>query len=240
MLALIGAAVLVLVVMAVLAKRSTSGAGAPDDSRAAAPHSVTGELNNRQSAQFEVASGAESVTIRGVDLGSLLYRVDTPPQGKVTPTVTDDGTRVQLKLAGTAIAGQATVEVQLNTKVLWQLRLAGGGLHQTVDFRTGRLAGIEIAAGAGEVNLTVPKPEGTLPIKLSGGAGLLAIHAPAGSPAQVRLGAVGGAGTVTIDGTTQQSLSPGSVLTPPGWATAKDRYDIEATAGVATLTFDRY
>jgi hypothetical protein len=239
MLALIGAAVLVLVVMAVVAKRSTGG-GVPDDSRAAAPHTVTGDLNNRQSAQFEVASGAESVTIRGVDLGGLLYRVDTPPQGKVTPTVTDDGSRVQLKLAGTAIAGQATVEVQLNTKVLWRLRLAGGGLRQAVDFRTGRLAGVELAAGAGEIDITVPKPDGTLTVKLSGGAGLLAVHAPIGTVAQVRLGTVGGAGTVTIDGTTQQSLSPGTVLTPPGWATAKDRYDIEATAGVATLTLDRY
>jgi hypothetical protein len=238
MLALIGAAVLVLAVLVFVTRRP---AGTRDESTGTgAPHTVSGEVRGRTAAQFEIASGAETVKIHAADLGGYLYRVDTPPAGKVTPTVTDSGDKVQLTLAGTAVAGQATVDIQLNARVVWQLRLAGGGLDQDIDFRTGRLSGIEFSAGAGKITVTVPKPDGTLPIRLAGGAGQFTVHAPGGVPAQIRLGTGGGAGEVTVDGSTRRSVEPGAIITPNGWAAAKSRYDIEATAGVAMLTVDRY
>jgi hypothetical protein len=154
--------------------------------------------------------------------------------------VTDGGNQIKLSLVGAAVAGQASVHVYLNTKVRWQIRLAGGGLEQVVDFGTGRLAGLEILSGAGQIDVSVPKPEGTLAVRLAGGAGVVAVHAPTGPPAQVRLGAGGGAGAVTVDGHVHSPLQAGAVLTPDGWAQAKDRYDIEAAASLATLTVDRH
>ena len=49
----------------------------------------------------------------------------------------------------------------------------------------------------------------------------------------------GGAGSVTIDGVAHNGLSSGTTFASDGWNTASDRYDIDNTAGVSTLTVDR-
>ncbi|MFC7760502.1 hypothetical protein ACFQY4_22570 [Catellatospora bangladeshensis] len=44
---------------------------------------------------------------------------------------------------------------------------------------------------------------------------------------------------MTVDGVRRSGIAGGTVFTPPGWADAADRYDVDATAGVSTLTVDR-
>ena len=234
----IAAGLLVLAAGLYVANRKPSTTKPATEAQATAVHTVSGALNGRQEAQLEVLAGAESVTIHSQDLGDLLFRASTLPGSKVEPTVSDDGASVKLGLSNTSVAGQATVHIYLNDKVRWQLKLAGGGLEQSVDFGSGRLAGIEMAAGTGRVDLALPKPEGTIPIKLPAGAGNLAIHLPAGVPGQLTFGAGSGAGTVTVDGKSEQGVQPGKVITPDGWAQAKDRYDFQVGGGFAAVTVD--
>jgi hypothetical protein len=234
-----GIALLVMVVLVVAAFAFTVQRPVADGTRAAGePHSVSGELSGRQEANFEIVGGTESVTIHSSDLGEKLYIASTLPGSTVAPKVVDTGDRIELRLSGVAVAGQATVHVYLNLKVRWRLMLAGGGLQQVLDFGTGRLSGVEMLSGAGEVDLSLPAPEGTVPIRLSGSAGKVAIHTRTEQPAQIRLGASGSAGVVTIDGQVRQGFAAGAAFTPAGWAGAADRYDIEANAAVATLTVD--
>lgn len=208
------------------------GGGAAAD----ATYAVSGALNGRQEAQFELVSGAEAVTVRSADLGEELYRIATPEGGPLAPSVTDGGDRVELSLNPTGRAGTASVEVQLNSAVRWRVRLAGGGLSEVVDFGAGGLAELELVAGASKIDVVVPGPAGTVPIRLGAGAGELIIHTPVGVPTQVRLDA--GAASVTVDGRTRTGLAAGTLLTPAGWAEATDRYDLEATGGVANLVID--
>jgi hypothetical protein len=234
-----GIALLAMVVLVVAALAFTVQRPAPDGTRRPGdPHSVSGQLSGRQEGHFEIVGGTESVTIHSSDLGETMYIASTLPGSTVAPKVVDHGDRIELRLAGTAVAGQATVHVYLNLKVRWRLKLAGGGLQQVLDFGTGRLSGVELLAGAGEVDLSLPAPEGTVPIRLSGSAGRVAIHTRTEQPAQVRVGANGSAGTVSIDGQVREGIAPGAAFTPTGWAGAPDRYDIEADAAVATLTVD--
>jgi len=238
-----GIALLALVVLVVATLVLTVQRPMADGTRATGePHSVSGKLSDRQQAQFEVTGGMESVTIHSSELGETLYIASTLPGSKVVPKVADNGDRIELRLSGTEVAGQATVHVYLNAKVRWQLRLAGGGLSQVVDFGTGRLSGVEFLSGAGEVQLSLPAPEGTVPIRLAGSAGRVAIRTRTANgvvqPAQVRLGANGSAGVITIDGQVRQGGRPGTAYTPAGWTGAADRYDIEADAAVATLTVE--
>jgi hypothetical protein len=241
MLALIGACSLVLVALIYVTTRPAPPppAGAPANPDSTVVHSVSGPLNGRTEAELEVLSGAESVTIHSDNLGDVLYRASTLPGSTVVPTTTDSGARVTLGLTNTAIAGQAAVHVYLNANVRWKLTLAGGGLEQAVDFGSGHLSGVEVRAGAGRVDLALPKPSGVLPVKLAGGAGALAIHAATGVPAQVSLAADGNVGTLTVDGKVQRGLPGGTVVTPDGWAGAADRYDIQAGGGFATVSLDR-
>jgi hypothetical protein len=201
-------------------------------------HSVTGPLDGRQAAQLEVVSGAESVIIHSGPMEGFLYRASTVPGSRVEPVAQVTGDVVSLRLAGTEIAGQATVHVFLNDKVRWQLKLAGGGLRQVVDFGTGRLAGIDVVAGVQELEVTVPKPEGTLPIHV-GGVGKLWVHAPTGPPAQLTLGTGCTVGEAKVDDQAKQNLTGGTVLAGQGWAAATDRYALQVDGGAASVQLDR-
>nr|BFE57057.1 hypothetical protein GCM10020063_015830 [Dactylosporangium thailandense] len=202
-------------------------------------HSVEGALGNRQAATLDVVSGAESVIIHAEPLDGLLYRASTLPGSKVEPVAAESGDDVKLSLNGTEIAGQATVHVYLNDKVRWTLNLAGGGLRQVVDFGGGRLAGIEVAAGVQELDVTVPKPEGTMSIHV-GGVGRLAVHAPSGVPAQLKLGDHGTIGEVRLDDKVTKNVAGGATLaTGADYATATDRYDLQVGTAAAAVSVDR-
>jgi hypothetical protein len=73
-----------------------------------------------------------------------------------------------------------------------------------------------------------------VPLVLAGGASLVTITAPRGVPSRLRLD--GGAGTARLNGQAYTGIAGGTVLTEPGWATAANRYDIEAPAGISVIT----
>jgi hypothetical protein len=181
-------------------------------------------------AALEVLPGAESVIVHSADLGPDLFRAATPPGVTVKPTTKVKRAKVTVGLAHTGLAGQATLHVYLNAKVRWRLTLAGGGLEQAVDFGSGRLSAIELRAGAGRVDLALPRPEGTLPVSLTGGAGALAIHVPLAVPAKLSLDGAGSVGALT---------DPAKVFSPTGWDGATDRLQIRTTGGIASITVDR-
>ncbi|MFI5910150.1 hypothetical protein [Dactylosporangium sp. NPDC051541] len=202
-------------------------------------HSVEGALGGRQAATLEVQSGAESVIIHAEPLDQLLYRASTLPGSKVAPVAGGSGDTVQLSLTGTEIAGQATIHVYLNDKVKWTLTLAGGGLRQSVDFGSGRLAGIEVKSGVQELDVTVPKPEGTMNIHV-GGVGRLAVHAPTGIPAQLTLADKGTIGEVRLDDKISKNVSGPAVMpTTPDYAGATDKYALQVDTAAAAVSVDR-
>src|SRR5690349_2814250 len=50
-------------------------------------HTVSGPLDGRSAATFELTSGVGTVTVRTTDLGGDLYRVSTPDGSGAVPTV---------------------------------------------------------------------------------------------------------------------------------------------------------
>lgn len=217
----------------------TRQAPAPPPPAREVVHSVQGALAGRQVAQLEVESGAESVIIHSEKLDDLLYRASTLPGSQVEPVAEEAGDTVKLHLNGTQIAGQATVHVYLNDQVRWRLKLAGGGLRQEVDFGSGRLDGIEVLSGVQELEVTVPRPQGTLPIHV-GGVGRLAVHAPVGPPAQLTLGASGTIGDARLDDQAKHNLPGGTTMAGKDWATAADRYSLQVDTAAATVLLDRH
>lgn len=121
----------------------------------------------------------------------------------------------------------------LHPGVTWELVFHGGASEVDVDFRHGRLAGLEISGGASEVRLTLPAPDAVVPLRLRGGASELAIRRPASVPVGVHVR--GGVSCLEIDGR-QIGAAGGPVsLESDGWGTAAARYDLQLTGGASEL-----
>lgn len=98
--------------------------------------------------------------------------------------------------------------------------------------------GYAVTAGADVLDVTLPRPAGTLPFLFAGGASQFRLSLPGGVPARVIAGA--GAGYLTVDGQSLTGVAGGTMLATPGWAAARARFDIDATAGVSRLTVIRW
>jgi len=202
-----------------------------------ADHVASVPLRGQQEAQFELLSGATSVTVRTADLGSDLLLAATPLDAGIVPRTVDRQERQELHLVSTGEAGPSSVDVVLNSRVRWAVRLAGGATQQTVDLSQSRVSSVDFAAGATRIELRLPQPAGTVVIRMSGGASQFSVHTPLAVPSRVRIG--GGAGSVSVNGEQRQGVGAGTVFTPAEWARATDRYDLDVTAGVATLSVAR-
>jgi hypothetical protein len=227
-------AALVLLVAAILAVAELRDGDRDGDGIADGDRVVTGPLDDRQAATLEVLTGATSITVRVADLGDRLYRAATPDGSGLVPRVTTDDERVQVYLDKRGPDGPDAVEVQISSRVRWTVRMVGGAVDEVIDASAGRLAGLDIVGGAARIEARLPRPEGTVPVRMSGGANQLAFDVPDGTPVRVRAGS--GAASVTVDGVGHSGVAAGTVVATPGWDAAADRYDIDAVAGVAALT----
>jgi hypothetical protein len=200
-------------------------------------------------AELKVTSGTAILDVSVGKLGGTLLRVSTPDGAPVRPVLSDPGLIV-LSLAGTGPHEQGSggpaaqrqdsgyaVKVVLNAAVTWSLDLAGGTQLTKVDLRGGKVAGIAVMAGSATLDMTLPRPAGTLPLLLAGGVSQFLLSLPAGVPAQVTVG--GGASFVSLDGQHLTGIAGGTVVTSPGWAAAASRYDIDATSGFSRLAVSR-
>ncbi|MBV9447800.1 MAG: hypothetical protein JO345_18095 [Streptosporangiaceae bacterium] len=207
--------------------------------------------SGRGSATLDVISGMPVLTIRTGNLGGTLLRVTTPDDAPVRPVLRGNEAKqaVQLSLASAHEADSHdqsggtdqqqdsayTVSVVLNSAVVWNLNLGGGTDKTIADLRGGRVSAVQITAGSDIVDLALPRPASgarAVPLRLAGGASQFLVTVPSGVPTRI---AVGGAGEVTVDTRDWTGVAGGTLITPPDWATATARYDIDATAGVSRL-----
>jgi hypothetical protein len=207
----------------------------------ASSHVVSMSTAGRTSAALKVTAGTPVLKVSVGKLGGTLLRVSTPDDAPVRPVLA--GSRlIVLSLTGAAAApGRGSgyaVKVVLNSAVTWSLDLAGGTQRTEADLRGGKVGGIAVTAGSDILDVSLPKPAGTLPFLLAGGASQFLLSLPGGVPAQVTVG--GGASFVSVDDQNLTGVAGGTVLTPPGWATATSRFDIDATSGFSRLTVSRW
>jgi len=227
-----GVILLAVVLMAVVATVLLRGWDRHGGGPAHVDHVVTGPVDGRSDAQFDLVKGATAVSVRGADLGDRLYRVTGSDDGDHTPAVTDSGNVVQV----TSMGNSSAVIVELNRDVTWRIRMVDGASSENLDLRDLKVSGVEIIGGAASVDLRLPAPHGSVLVRMSGGVNQFAIHRPAGVPVRVRAG--GGASNVTIDAQQHGGVAGGSTFASDGWDTATDKYDVDCTAGVSTVTVD--
>jgi len=217
----------------------------------ATAHAVSMSRGDLTRAALKVTTGTPFLDVSTGKLGGTLLRVSTPDDAPVRPVLSGSGSGsgsglIVLSLAGASAphgsAGSGgsgyVVTVVLNSAVTWSLDLAGGTQRTEADLRGGKVAGVAVMAGSAELDVSLPRPAGTVPFLLAGGVSLFRLSLPGGVPAQVTVG--GGASLVSVDDQNLTGIAGGTVLTPPGWAAATSRFDIDATSGFSRLTVSRW
>jgi hypothetical protein len=203
-------------------------------------HLVSLGSAGRSYAALEITTGTPVLDVSVARLPGTLLRVSTPENAPVRPVLSGSAPIV-LSLAGSASAGHASgyaVSVVLSSSVVWSLDFAGGTQRTVADLRGGHVGGIAVTAGSDILDISLPKPAGTLPFLLAGGVSQFMLNLPGSVPARVTVG--GGASYISLDDQDLTGVAGGTVLAPPGWATATSRFDIDATAGFSRLTVSRW
>jgi hypothetical protein len=232
---------LVLPIAAVAAVVAGGGGTALALSMSASSHTVSMARGDLTRAALKVTAETPFLDVSTAQLGATLLQVSTPDDAPVRPVLSGSGLIV-LSLAGAsaphARSSGYAVRVVLNRAVTWSLDLAGGTQRTAADLRGGKVAGIAVTAGSAELDVSLPRPAGTVPFLLAGGVSLFRLSLPGGVPAQVTV--AGGASFVSIDNQNLTGIAGGTVLTPPGWSAAGSRFDIDATSGFSRLTVSRW
>ena len=127
-------------------------------------------------------------------------------------------------------------EVVLSARVPWQIEFGGGVSRLAAGLSGLELGFFEVKGGASRVELTLPPPSGTVPVRVQGGASNVTIYRPEGVAARLRVS--GGVTNLSFDGQ-QFGVAGGEVsLQSQGYEDARDRYDITVTGGASSLTID--
>jgi hypothetical protein len=195
----------------------------------------------RSQAALKITGGTSVLDVSFADLHGALLRASTPDGAPVRPVLSGSAPIVLSLTGGGTTTARSTgyaVTVVLSSSVVWSLDFAAGTQRTEADLRGGRVGGIAVTAGSDILDVSLPRPSGTLPFLLAGGVSQFLISLPGGVPARVTVG--GGASYVSMGNQDLTGVAGGTVLTPPGWATATSRFDIDATSGFSRLTVSRW
>jgi hypothetical protein len=187
-------------------------------------------LGSETSGRLEFVRGAANVSIRAVAATADLYRArfDGP-----VPSVRVERGAVTVKYAWTLHPfdwRRRGADIVLNGSIPWHIAVGGGGVSSLdADLSGLRLDSFKVEGGASRVELTLPDPSGTVPVRIFGGASNLTIRRPRGAAARVHVG--GGASKLALDDQRFGAIGGETGLESPDYAGAADRYEITITGG---------
>ena len=198
------------------------------------PHVASLAADGHTAATLRVITGTPDLTIGVADLGltGTLLRVSTPPASPAPQLQTAGG--AGNPVVSVSAAEAAAITVTLNSAVSWQLDLAAGTTKTVANLVGGKVAGIVVTKGSDVIDLTLPRPDASVGLRLAAGASRLQLSLPSGVP--VRVTAAAGAGAVSLDGQEHVGVEAGSVFATSGWEPGAAGYDLDATAGAARIT----
>jgi DNA-binding MarR family transcriptional regulator len=125
-------------------------------------------------------------------------------------------------------------ELALHTGVPWRIELRGGGSRIQADLGELELGGFQLVGGASRVELTLPRPVGTVRVPLEGSFNELIVRRPAAVSMRLRIS--GPSSRVELDGQTITGSAGDLTLESDGAASAADRYDLEVQGSAHHLT----
>jgi hypothetical protein len=196
-------------------------------------------LGRATSGRLVIEPAAAHLTVSGEPAMTDLYRAsfESPaPTVRVKDgTVTVHYQRMAWLTDLRALLGPPpSGEVTLNGSIPWHIRVRGGTAHTGFDLGDLVLYALELGGGASQVELILPAPAGTVPVRVAGGVHDLTILRPAGVATRVQVGH--GARGLTLDDQHFGAIGGGTRWQSPGYDQTGDRYDIAVSDGADALT----
>lgn len=121
----------------------------------------------------------------------------------------------------------------LHPAVAWDVVFRGGVSEIDADLRAGRLHSLEVSGGACHLDLSLPLPEGTVPVRFRGGASEITVRRPASVPISVEIH--GGVSCLELDRKSIGAAGGELTLESDGWSSAVARYDVAITGGASDV-----
>jgi DNA-binding MarR family transcriptional regulator len=202
--------------------------GAADECQSCAP------LAGVTAGRLEFTKGAAKLVLSADAALSDLYRASF--DGPVPEITVNGGTvTVQQRRRFRPFDWRAqSADFALTTAVPWHISLRGGMWKLVADLRGLQLTGLEVSGGASDIEVTLPAPVGSVPVRVSGGASKVTLRRPKGTEARAEVS--GGANQLTFDDQRLGTIGARNVLGSPGYAEATDRYEIRFTGGASQVT----
>jgi hypothetical protein len=218
---------------AIVVRTIPKGSPAPP---APVPYTASLPVDGASRATFQLLTGTPTLKIGMANLGAngKLLSVTAAAGATVPQLHLTNGSGTAGALASLSVQHAPAITVILNSAVSWQLDLAGGTTHTLADLRTGQVTGIAVTKGSDIIDLRMPKPDGSVLVRLAAGASQFLLSAPSGVQARITAGA--GAGHISLDGLDHVGVPAGTVFTTPGWTLGAAGFDVDATAGAARIT----
>jgi len=133
--------------------------------------------------------------------------------------------------------GRTAADITVHPSVAWFVHIRDGVSRWDADLRNVDLAGIDVRGGVSRVDLQLPRPAGTVRVRVSGGASQLRIRRPSGVAARIQIG--GGASKLALDDQGFGAVGGPVRLESPDYSAAADRYEIEIGGGASKITIER-
>jgi hypothetical protein len=191
---------------------------------------------------LDLSAGAAQINVHAGSTGGDLYRatIQSPSDEKPEVTVDTATSTLHVNLPGRngfrwgTTNDHRTVDLTLSDQLPWVVGLSTGASQTTLDLSGAKVASVTVESGASSVKLTLPKPDATVPVSVSGGAMHLAVQRPAGVP--VRVSSSGGATSLDVDGNHFGGLfQQGQDYVSPDYSSATGRYDISIESGASSI-----
>jgi len=191
------------------------------------------------SGRLVVKPGAAHLSARGDHTQADLYRgsfeAPAPIVRVKSGTVTIQYPRLTwLTDPGSLFRRPGSGQVTLNGSIPWHIRISGGTAHSVFELSDLALYAFELGGGVSHVEIVLPYPAGTVPIRIAGGVHDVTIVRPAPVPVQVKIGR--GARRLTLDDQHFGAIGGITRWHSPGYDDVPDRFDIAISGGADTLT----
>ena len=198
------------------------------------PAQSSAPLGSASAGRLEFTKGAAMVGLKGDPALTDLYQASfVGPVPEIT--VTGGTVVVQQRRRFRPFDWRAqSADFTLSTAVPWDISLRGGMWKLAADLTALRVTSLEVTGGASDIEVRLPAPEGTVPVRVSGGASKVTLLRPRGTEARAEV--AGGASQLVFDDQRLGGVGGRTVLASGGFADAADRYEIRFTGGASQVT----
>jgi DNA-binding MarR family transcriptional regulator len=198
------------------------------------PAQSSAPLGSASAGRLEFTKGAAKVSIKGDPAVSDLYQARfVGPVPEIT--VIGGSVVVQQRRRFRPFDWRAqSADFSLSTAVPWDIALRGGMWKLAADLRALSVTSLEVTGGASDIEVRLPAPAGTVPVRVSGGASKVTVLRPRGTEARAEVS--GGASSLAFDDQKLGAVGGRTVLASGGFADASDRYEIRFTGGASQVT----